>query len=118
MADLVIFESGDQPVQVRLEDETVWLSLPQLAELFERDQSVITRHLKNIFTTHELERKSVVAKNATTAADGKVYQVEYYSLDTIISVGYRVNSTRATRCCVSIWWKATPSISIDLKNAA
>lgn len=97
MSNLVIFESGDQPVQVRLEGETVWLSLQQLAELFERDKSVISRHLKNIFDTNELERVSVVARNATTAADGKTYQVEYFNLDAIISVGYRVNSSRATR---------------------
>ncbi|AOV18700.1 hypothetical protein BJI67_15755 (plasmid) [Acidihalobacter aeolianus] len=97
MNKIVIFEYGDQPVQVRLEGETVWLSLQQLAELFERDKSVISRHLKNILDTKELERSAVVAKNATTAADGKTYQVEYYNLDAIISVGYRVNSTRATR---------------------
>ncbi|MEA3301294.1 MAG: RhuM family protein [Pseudomonadota bacterium] len=97
MNNIVIFESGDQPVQVRLEGETVWLSLQQLAELFGRDKSVISRHLKNIFDTNELERGSVVAKNATTAVDGKIYQVEYYNLDAIISVGYRVNSSRGTR---------------------
>ena len=97
MNDIVIFESGDRAVQVRLEGDTVWLSLQQLSELFERDKSVISRHLKNIFYTNELERMSVVAKNATTAADGKTYQVEYFNLDAIISVGYRVNSTRATR---------------------
>lgn len=96
-AQLVIFEADAGQVQVRLEGETVWLSLQQLAELFERDKSVISRHLKNIFNTNELARDSVVAKNATTAADGKIYQVEYYNLDAIISVGYRVNSTRATR---------------------
>lgn len=97
MNNIVIFESGERSVDVRLEGETVWLSLQQLAELFERDKSVISRHLKNIFDTNELERSAVVAKNATTAADGKTYQVEYYNLDAIISVGYRVNSTRATR---------------------
>jgi prophage antirepressor-like protein len=97
MNNIVFFESGNQPVQVRLEGETVWLSLQQLAELFGRDKSVISRHLKNVFDTNELERESVVAKNATTAVDGKIYQVEYYNLDAIISVGYRVNSTRATR---------------------
>tara|TARA_R110000823_G_scaffold291009_3_gene409316 strand:+ start:2409 stop:3392 length:984 start_codon:yes stop_codon:yes gene_type:complete len=97
MSNIVIFEAKNQPVQVRLEGESVWLSLQQLAELFERDKSAISRHLKNIFETKELERESVVAKNATTAADGKTYQVEYFNLDAIISVGYRVNSTRATR---------------------
>ncbi|MDT0499132.1 RhuM family protein [Algiphilus sp. W345] len=97
MNNIVIFESGERSVEVRLEGETVWLSLQQLAELFGRDKSVISRHLKNIFYTNELERESVVAKNATTATDGKIYQVEYYNLDAIISVSYRVNSTRATR---------------------
>lgn len=97
MNDIVIFESGDRSVEVRLEGATVWLSLQQLAELFGRDKSVVSRHLKNIFDTRELERESVVAKNATTAADGKTYQVEYFNLDAIISVGYRINSARATR---------------------
>ena len=96
MSEIVIFEGDAQQVEVRLEGETLWLSLQQLADLFGRDKSVISRHLKNIFETNELERYSVVAKNATTAADGKVYQVEYFNLDAIISVGYRVNSTRAT----------------------
>ena len=72
MSDIVIFESGDHQVQVRLEGGSVWLSLGQLAELFERDKSDISRHLKNIFETKELDRRSVVAKNATTdnARDG------------------------------------------------
>lgn len=97
MSDIVIYEDEKHPVEVRLEGETVWLSLQQLADLFERDKSVISRHLKNIFDSGELTRASVVAKNATTAADGKSYQVDHYSLDAIISVGYRVHSGRATR---------------------
>ena len=97
MNDIVIFESDSHQVEVRLEGETLWLSRAQLAELFGRDKSVISRHLKNILETNELERDSVVAKNATTAADGKIYQVEYFNLDAIISVGYRVNSRQATR---------------------
>lgn len=97
MSEIVIFEEDAQKVEVRLEGETVWLTLSQLAELFGRDKSVISRHLRNIFRDFELERESVVAKNATTAADGKVYQVEHFNLDAIISVGYRVNSHRATR---------------------
>ena len=97
MSDIAIFEDGAQQVEVRLEGETVWLNLQQLAELFGRDKSVISRHLKNIFDAKELVRDSVVAKNAITAADGKVYQVEFFNLDAIISVGYRVNSARATR---------------------
>jgi len=66
-------------VEVRLEKETVWLSLDQMADLFGRDKSVISRHLRNIFGSHELSKISVVAKNATTAADGKIYQVEYFN---------------------------------------
>ena len=69
----------------------------RLADLFERDKSVISRHLRNVFKEGELERTAVVAKNATTAADGKIYQVEYFNLDAIISVGYRVNSLRGTQ---------------------
>lgn len=94
---IIIYEGAEARVEVRLERETVWLSLQQLAELFGRDKSVISRHLKNIFATGELEREAVVAKNATTAADGKTYLVDYYNLDAIISIGYRVNSVRATR---------------------
>jgi prophage maintenance system killer protein len=82
---------------VRLEGETVWLSLDQMAALFQRDKSVISRHLCNIFASEELRKKSVVAKNATTAADGKTYQVDYYNLDAIISIGYRINSKRGTQ---------------------
>jgi len=90
-------ESGETQIKVRFEKETVWLSLNQMAELFGRDKSVISRHLKNIFSTDELNRDSVVAKNATTASDGKTYQVKYYNLDAIISVGYRVNSKQGTQ---------------------
>ncbi len=96
-SDIIIYDGGEARVEVRLARETVWLSLQQLAELFGRDKSVVSRHLKNIFASGELERNAVVAKNATTAADGKTYWVEYFNLDAIISVGYRVNSTRATR---------------------
>ena len=84
-------------LEVRLEKDTVWLSLNQLADLFERDKSVISRHLRNVFEEKELTKYSVVAKYATTAADGKIYQVEYFNLDAIISVGYRVNSKRGTQ---------------------
>lgn len=96
---IIIYEDADRTVEVRLDadQETVWLSLQQMADLFGRDKSVVSRHLKNVFGDEELERDSVVAKNATTAADGKTYQVEYFNLDVIISVGYRVSSRRATR---------------------
>jgi prophage maintenance system killer protein len=90
-------EDGQTSLDVRLQEETVWLSLTQMAELFDRDKSVISRHLRNIFREGELVRAAVVAKNATTAADGKTYQVEFYNLDAIISVGYRVNSKRGTQ---------------------
>lgn len=84
-------------IEVRLEDETVWLSLNQIAELFDRDKSVISRHIKNIFDEKELDKESVVAKNATTGPDNKTYQIDYYNLDVIISVGYRVKSKRGTQ---------------------
>lgn len=90
-------EDGQTKVEVRMEGETVWLTLNQLAELFQRDKSVISRHIKNVFEEGELSPEPVVAKNATTAADGKTYLVDYYNLDMIISVGYRVNSLRGTQ---------------------
>lgn len=90
-------EDGKTRLEVQLHAETVWLSLNQLAELFQRDKSVISRHIKNIFEEGELEQGRVVANFATTAADGKTYQVEYFNLDVIISVGYRVKSHRGTQ---------------------
>lgn len=94
-----LFQSEDGQVQlsVSLEQETVWLSLDQMVRLYERDKSVVSRHLRNVFAEGELERVSVVAKKATTAADGKTYQVEYYNLDVVISVGYRVKSARGVQ---------------------
>lgn len=100
MSDIIFFEADAQRVEVRLEAETVWLSLQQMAELYGRDKSVISRHLKNIFDTMELEQERTVAKNAPVQKEGArevVRQIEYFNLDAIISVGYRVNSTRATR---------------------
>jgi prophage maintenance system killer protein len=90
-------EDGKTEINVQLDNETVWLSLNQMAELFERDKSVISRHISNIFKEKELEKDSVVAKNATTASDGKSYKVDYYNLDVIISVGYRIKSQRGTQ---------------------
>ena len=96
---MVIFKTDDNQiaVDVRFYDESVWLTLDQMATLFERDKSTISRHIKNVFTDGELERNSVVANFATTAADGKDYQVDYYNLDVIISVGYRVKSQRGVQ---------------------
>lgn len=98
-SEILVYEApdGEVRVDVRLDRETVWLSLSQMAELFGRDKSVISRHLRNVFRSEELDREAVVAKNATTAADGKTYQVEYFNLDAILSVGYRVNSLRGTQ---------------------
>lgn len=79
-----------------MRDENVWLTQAKIAELFDVDRSVITKHLKNIFESGELQEDSVCANFAHTAADGKTYQTNFYNLDAIISVGYRVNSQRAT----------------------
>ena len=88
---------GEAKIEVRLENETVWLSLDKMAELFQRNKSTISRHIKNVFEEGELNKNSVVAFFATTASDGKSYTVEYYNLDMIISVGYRVHSYRGVQ---------------------
>ena len=90
-------EDGQAQLEVAFRGETCWLSLNQLVEFFQRDKSVISRHIKNIFDEGELVRESVVAKFATTAVDNKTYQVDYFNLDVIISVGYRVKSHRGTQ---------------------
>ena len=84
-------------VQVIVKDGTIWCTQKAMAQLFGVDRSVITKHLKNIFDSGELRQESVCAKNALTAADGKKYQTTLYNLDAIISVGYRVNSIKATK---------------------
>jgi hypothetical protein len=98
-AEFLLYQSEDgrTRVEVRFDGETAWLSLGQMAELFQRDKSVISRHIKNVFEEGELHRAAVVAESATTAADGKTYHVEYFNLDVIISVGYRVKSHRGTQ---------------------
>lgn len=90
-------EDGLTKISVKLEDENIWLSIDQMAALFGRDKSTISRHIKNIFKEGELQQNSVVAKFATTASDNKIYQVDYYNLDVIISVGYRVKSIQGTK---------------------
>lgn len=82
-------EDGLTKIDVAFENDTVWLSLEQMAELFQRDRTVIGRHIKNVFSEGELQKNSVCAKFAHTAADGKTYQVDYYNLDMIISVQNR-----------------------------
>lgn len=98
-SELIIYntEDGLTKVDVNFDGDTVWLSIDQMAELFQRDKSTISRHIKNIFVEGELERNSVVANFATTAADGKNYNVDFYNLDVIISVGYRVKSQRGVQ---------------------
>lgn len=90
-------EDGLTKIETTFDEDTVWLSLDQMAELFQKDKSTISRHIKNIFEEGELQRNSVVANFATTASDRKTYQVDYYNLDVIISVGYRVKSHRGTQ---------------------
>jgi hypothetical protein len=97
--EIVLYQApdGKAALDVRLEGETLWLNQKQLSDLFQTERSVITKHLRNIFRSGELERNSVCAKFAHTAEDGKVYQTTFYNLDAIISVGYRVNSKRGTQ---------------------
>lgn len=97
--DVVLYKpfGGETALEVRVQSESVWLSLNQLVALFRRDKSVISRHINNIFNDKELQRDSVVAFFATTATDRKTYQVEYFNLDVIISVGYRVKSRQGTQ---------------------
>ena len=94
-----IYQTADNQVRVEVfvEHETVWLNRLQMAMLFDRDIKTIGKHIANIFQEGELDSNSVVANFATTATDGKTYQVEHYNLDVIISVGYRVKSKSGTR---------------------
>ena len=95
---IVVYESdANLRLQVKTDGDTVWLTQEQMSLLFGRDQSVIARHISNIFKEGELDRNSVYAKFAYTASDGKTYQVAYYNLDVVISVGYRVKSIQGTR---------------------
>ena len=98
-SELIIYttEDGLTKIDVTFDNDTVWLSLDQLATLFQRDKSTISRHIRNVFNEGELNRNSVVAKFATTATDGKTYQVDYYNLGVIIFIGYRVKSQRGVQ---------------------
>ena len=100
--EIVIYQTDDglTKINVNMKDETVWLSLEQMAELFQRDKSTISRHIKNVFEDGELVRESTVAKFATVQTEGNrsvSRDIEYYNLDVIISVGYRVKSLRGTQ---------------------
>ena len=90
-------EDGLTKIETTFDEDTVWLSIDQIAELFQCDRSVIVKHVRNIFKEGELDKNSVLAKFAYTATDGKKYNVDYYNLDVIISVGYRVKSHRGTQ---------------------
>ncbi len=103
--NIIIYQTADglTKIDVKVENDTVWLSLDQMAELFQRNKSTISRHIRNIFEEGELNREVVVAKNATTTQHGAIerkqqtHWVDYYNLDVIISVGYRVKSVRGTQ---------------------
>ncbi len=111
---------GKTSLEVHLEQETVWLSQAQMVDLFERDVSVVSRHIRNVFKEGELAQKSNLQKMQIANSDRPV---AFYSLDVIISVGYRVKSQRGTQfrqwapgCCASIWCRATPSTSSAWKS--
>ena len=99
MSEVLIYEAenGQAQVSVRLDAETVWLTQEQMAMLFGRERSVVTKHLRNVFKEGELDEIAVCANFAHTASDGKVYQTKFYNLDVIISVGYRVKSQRGVQ---------------------
>jgi len=97
VSEMIIYEGDQARVEVRMDQESVWLTQEQMGLLFGRERSVITKHIRNVFAEAELGREAVCANFAHTAADGKTYQVEHYNLDVIISVGYRVKSLQGTR---------------------
>ncbi|MBI5706469.1 MAG: virulence RhuM family protein [Armatimonadetes bacterium] len=99
MSEIILYSSpdGEARIEVTYEGDTFWLTQKQIADLFAVDRSVISKHLGNVFEEGELDRNSVCAEFAQTAADGKTYQVQFYALDAIIAVGYRVNSKQATQ---------------------
>ena len=97
--EIIIYKDNNDNIEckVSFSNDTLWLSLDQISKVFKKNKSTISRHIRNIFESEELDKNSVVAKFATTANDGKTYNVDYYNLDMIISVGYRVNSKVATQ---------------------
>ena len=111
--EIVVYQPNEtMRLEVAIQDDTVWLNQMQMAELFGRERSVIAKHIRNAFKAGELLPESVCAKFAQTAADGKTYQVDYFNLDVIISVGYRVKSQQGTR--FRIW--ATQVLKVYLLN--
>ena len=98
-SNIIIYqtEDGNTKIETRLQDETVWLTQNQLCDLFQKAKATISEHIKNVFEEGELEENSVVRNFRTTAADGKSYDTNFYNLDVIISVGYRVKSHQGTK---------------------
>ena len=96
-SDMVVYNDGERELKVSVDEETVWLNRIQISDLFERDVKTIGKHINKVFLDGELEKHSVVANFATTASDGKTYNVDYYNLDVIISVGYRVQSQKGVK---------------------
>ncbi|TAL52249.1 MAG: hydroxyacid dehydrogenase, partial [Nanoarchaeota archaeon] len=98
-SELILYQTqdGKTKIEVRLQDETVWLSQKLMADLFQKDVRTINEHIKNIFEEGELSSESVIRNFRITAADGKNYDTAHYNLDVIISVGYRVKSNRGTQ---------------------
>jgi len=98
-AEFLVFtsQSGESTIEVRVQDDTVWLTQNLIAELFQTTKQNVSLHLKNIFQDGELDENSVVKDFLTTASDAKNYKTKFYNLDAIISIGYRVNSQRATQ---------------------
>ena len=105
--EIIIYqtEDGKTHIDVKMQNETIWLTQIQIAQLFDVKRPAISKHLKNIFESGELEEESVVSILETTANDGKIYKTNYYNLDAIISIGYRVNSSKATK--FRIWATST-----------
>ena len=99
LGNVVIFRpKGEKAaLKVHLKEDTVWLSQKQMATLFEKDVRTVNEHIVNLFKEKELSKKSVIRKFRITASDGKFYETAFYSLDVVISVGYRVKSRRGTQ---------------------
>jgi hypothetical protein len=96
-SNVVVYNDGEIELKVSIDEETVWLNRNQISDLFERDVKTIGKHINKVFADGELEKFAVVANFATTASDGKTYNVDYYNLDVIISVGYRVQSQKGVK---------------------
>lgn len=101
--EIIIYQADDglTHIEVKMEDETVWLTQAQLVQLYQTSKSNVSEHIKHIFEEGELEEEAVVRKFRTTAADGKSYNTTYYNLDMIISLGYRIKSSIATNLSFS-----------------